>query len=46
MLESTQPIDKREFEECVDATVLARNVLLRTHGFSQDAADEFGFGWG
>ena len=24
-----------EYEECVDATVLARNVLLRTHGFSQ-----------
>ena len=34
MLESTQPKDKREFEECIDATVLARNVLLRTHGFS------------
>ena len=34
MLESTQPKDKRKFEECIDATVLARNVLLRTHGFS------------
>ena len=34
MLESTQPKDKREFEECVDATVSARNVLLRTYGFS------------
>ena len=34
MLESTQPKDKREFEECIDATVLVRNVLLRTHGFS------------
>ena len=34
MLESTQPIDKREFEECIDATVLARNVLLRRHRFS------------
>ena len=34
MLESTQPKDKREFEECVDATVSARNVFLRTHGFS------------
>ena len=33
-LESTQPKDKREFKECIDATVLARNVLLRTHGFS------------
>ena len=34
MLDSTQPGDKGEHEECVDATVLARNVLLRTHGFS------------
>ena len=34
MLDSTQPGDKVEYEECVDATVLARNVLLRTHGFS------------
>ena len=34
MLDSTQPGDKGECEECVDATVLARNVLLRTHGFS------------
>ena len=34
MLESTQPKDKREIEECIDATVSARNVLLRTHGFS------------
>ena len=34
MLGSTRPKDKREFEECTDATVLARNVLLRTHGFS------------
>ena len=34
MLDSTQPGDKGEYEECVDATVLARNVLLRTHGFS------------
>ena len=34
MLESTQLKDKREFEECVDATVSARNVLLRTYGFS------------
>ena len=36
MLESTQPNDKREFEECIDATVLVRNVLLRTHGFGRD----------
>ena len=28
MLESTQPKDKIEFEECIDATVLTRNVLL------------------
>ena len=35
MLDSTQPGDKREHEECIDATVLARNVLLRTHGFSR-----------
>ena len=35
MLEATQPKDKREFEECVDVTVLAGNVLLRTHGLSQ-----------
>ena len=34
MLDSRQPGDKGEYEECVDATVLARNVLLRTHGFS------------
>ena len=34
MRESTQQKDKREFEECIDATVLARNVLFRTHGFS------------
>ena len=34
MLESTQPKDKKEFEEFIDATVLARKVLLRTHGFS------------
>ena len=34
MVDSTQPGDKGEYEECVDATVLARNVLLRTHGFS------------
>ena len=34
MLDSTQPGVKGEYEECVDATVLARNVLLRTHGFS------------
>ena len=34
MLESTQPKDKREFEECIDATVSATNVLLRTHGFT------------
>ena len=34
MLDSTQPGDKGEYEECVDATVLARNVLLPTHGFS------------
>ena len=34
MLDSTQPGDKGEHEECVDATVLARNVLLRTRGFS------------
>ena len=34
MLDSTQSGDKGECEECVDATVLARNVLLRTHGFS------------
>ena len=34
MLDSTQPGDKAEYEECMDATVLARNVLLRTHGFS------------
>ena len=34
MLESTQPKDEKEFEECIDATVSARNVLLRTHGFS------------
>ena len=33
-LDSTQPGDKAEYEECVDAKVLARNVLLRTHGFS------------
>ena len=29
MLKSTQPKDKREYEECIDATVSARNVLLR-----------------
>ena len=34
MLESTQPKDKREYEECIGATASARNVLLRTHGFS------------
>ena len=34
VFKSTQPKDKREFEECIDATVLARNILLRTHGFS------------
>ena len=34
LLGSTQLKDKREFEECIDATVSARNVLLRTHGFS------------
>ena len=34
MLDSTQPGDKGEYEKCVDATVLVRNVLLRTHGFS------------
>ena len=34
MLDSTQPKDKREYEECIDATASARNVLLRTHGFS------------
>ena len=34
MLDSTQPKNKREYEECIDATVSARNVLLRTHGFS------------
>ena len=34
MLDSTQPGDKGEYEECIDATVLARDVLLRTHGFS------------
>ena len=34
MLDSTRPKDKRQYEECVDATVSARNVLLRTHGFS------------
>ena len=34
MLDSTQPKDKREYEECIDATVSARNVLLRTHGVS------------
>ena len=28
MLDSTQPGDKGEYEECIDATVLARNVLL------------------
>ena len=33
MLDSTQPKDKRAYEECIDATVSARNVLLRTHGF-------------
>ena len=33
MLDSTQPGDKGEYEECIDATVLTRNVLLRTHGF-------------
>ena len=34
MMKSTQPKDKREYEECIDATGSARNVLLRTHGFS------------
>ena len=34
MLDSTQPGDKAEYEECMDATVLARRVLLRTDGFS------------
>ena len=34
MSESTQPKDKREYEECIDATASARNVLLRTHGFN------------
>ena len=34
MVDSTHPKDKREYEECIDATVSARNVLLRTHGFS------------
>ena len=34
MLDSTQPKDKREYEECIDATVSARNVLLRTSRFS------------
>ena len=34
MLGSMQPGDKGKYEERVDATVWARNVLLRTHGFS------------
>ena len=34
MLESTQPKDKRQYEECIDAAVSAKNVLLHTHGFS------------
>ena len=34
MLDSTQSKDKREHEECIDATVSAGNVLLRTRGFS------------
>ena len=34
MLDSTQPGDKGEHEGWVDATVLARNFLLRTRGFS------------
>ena len=34
MLGPTQPIVKREFEECGDAAKLARNVLLKTHRFS------------
>ena len=34
MLDSTQPRDKGKYEECVDATVLVRNFLLRIHGFS------------
>ena len=34
MQDSTQLGEKREYEECIDATVLARNILLRTHGFS------------
>ena len=35
MLDSTQSKDKREYEERIDATVSAGNVLLRTRGFSQ-----------
>ena len=34
MLDSKEQGDKGEYEECIDAAVLARNVLLRTHGFS------------
>ena len=34
MLDSMQSTDKEEQEECIDATVSAGNVLLRTHGFS------------
>ena len=34
MQDSAQPGDKGKYEGCIDAAVLARNVLLRTHGFS------------
>ena len=34
MLDSTQPKDKRKYEECHDATASATNVLPRTHGIS------------
>ena len=34
MLDSTQPKDEREYEECIDVTASARKVFLRTHGFS------------
>ena len=33
-MDSTQSGNKGKHEKCVDATVLARNVVLRTNGFS------------
>ena len=42
MLDSTQPKDKRKYEECIDAIASARNVLLRTHGVISPYQHVFG----